>query len=69
MLVLTRRTGETLVLGDDITVTVLGVKGCQVRIGVQAPRHITVDREEIHNRKVAGLPAPSKTATIKRARP
>ena len=50
MLVLTRRTNETLMVGDDMTVTVLGVKGNQVRIGVNAPREVAVHREEIYER-------------------
>lgn len=50
MLILTRRVGETLMVGDDVTVTVLGVKGNQARIGVNAPKDVGVHREEIYQR-------------------
>ena len=50
MLILTRRVGESVVIGGDVTVTVLGVKGNQARLGVNAPRDVAVHREEIHER-------------------
>jgi carbon storage regulator len=53
MLILTRRVGESLRIADDVVVTVLGVKGHQVRIGIAAPRTIAVDREEVYERKRA----------------
>ena len=50
MLILTRRVGETLVIGDDIRITVLGTRGNQVRMGVNAPKNVAVHREEIYQR-------------------
>ncbi|HIG78857.1 MAG TPA: carbon storage regulator CsrA [Cycloclasticus sp.] len=50
MLILTRKVGESLVIGDDVSIIVLGVKGNQVRIGVDAPKSVSVHREEIYNK-------------------
>lgn len=50
MLILTRRVGESLMIGNEVAVTILGVKGNQVRIGVRAPKHVSVHREEIYER-------------------
>ena len=66
MLILTRRVGETVMIGEDVTVTVLGVKGNQVRVGVNAPRDVAVHREEIFERikreeQEGGSPRPAKS--------
>ncbi len=50
MLILTRKVGESLIIGDDVSIVVLGVKGNQVRIGVDAPKSVSVHREEIYNK-------------------
>lgn len=50
MLILTRRVGETVMIGDDVTITVLGTKGNQVRVGINAPKSVPVHREEIYER-------------------
>jgi carbon storage regulator len=63
MLVLTRRPGESVKIGDDITVTVLGIKGNQLRLGFTAPQHVTVHREEVYQRVQA-----DKLANISEAR-
>ncbi|AFJ01982.1 Carbon storage regulator [Methylophaga frappieri] len=60
MLILTRKVGESLIIGDDVVVNVLGVKGNQVRIGVDAPKDVTVHREEIYDRINAEKNNPDK---------
>lgn len=57
MLILTRTVGQSIMIGDDVTVTILGVKGNQVRIGFTAPRSVCVDREEVYERKKMDLRA------------
>lgn len=53
MLILTRRVGESLIIGDNVKVTVLGIKGHQVRIGIDAPKDVTVHRDEVYQKVVA----------------
>ena len=60
MLILSRRVGETLMIGDEIKVTVLSVKGNQVRVGIDAPATVAVHREEIYERIKEGKPPPPK---------
>jgi carbon storage regulator len=67
MLILTRRVGESVVIGEDVTVTVLGVKGNQVRIGINAPKHVAVHREEIFERIKNGRAAGDGAASDKEA--
>ncbi|HEY3699394.1 MAG TPA: carbon storage regulator CsrA [Spongiibacteraceae bacterium] len=67
MLVLTRRIGESIKIGDDITVTILGVSGLQVRVGVGAPTDIPIFREEVHMRIKAGLAIDKAVAKMKAA--
>lgn len=62
MLILTRHIDQTIMIGPDIAVTVLGVKGSQVRIGIEAPKDVTVDRQEIFDRKQRGLSPPARGA-------
>lgn len=59
MLILTRKPSESLIIGEDIVVTILGIRGNQVRIGIEAPPNVSVDREEIRERKDRGEPPPS----------
>jgi carbon storage regulator len=65
MLILTRRVGETVMIGDNVTVTVLGVKGNQVRVGVNAPKEVAVHREEIYERIKREKAAAEKSASAR----
>ena len=67
MLILTRRVGETLMIGDSVSVTVLGVKGNQVRIGINAPKDVAVHREEIYQRIQRGDDARDEAAGVPEA--
>lgn len=68
MLILTRRVGETVMIGDEVTITVLGVKGNQVRVGINAPKHVAVHREEIYERiKREQQPTEDLTEKVKTA--
>ena len=65
MLLLTRKVGEKLKIGDDVTVSVLGVKGGQIRIGIDAPRNVKVDREEVFQRILKESETPSKANVVR----
>ena len=69
MLVLTRRTSESIMIGDDVVITILDIRGDQVRIGVSAPRHVDVHREEVYRdlqeaNRAAASPAPEAVSAL-----
>jgi len=69
MLVLTRRLGETIVIKDDIAITVIGIKGERIRLGITAPKEVTVDRQEIHDRRLefrSGEPVALQEGSVSR---
>jgi carbon storage regulator len=68
VLILTRRVGETLMIGSDVTVTVLGVKGAQIRIGINAPRSVAVHREEVFERIQRELAGRARIGPVSRLR-
>ena len=69
MLVITRRVGEKLIIGENVAVVVLGVKGNQVRIGVEAPRDVTVNRDEIHQRILKERKALKRNGAVRTSSP
>jgi carbon storage regulator len=68
MLVLTRRPGEEIIIGDNIRITVVSIKGDRVRIGIEAPPAVTVDRQEIHERRKLGSRAPAAPCLVVKER-
>jgi carbon storage regulator len=65
MLILSRRVGETLIIGDDVSITILGLKGNQVRIGINAPKNVAVHREEIYERIERELSGSESRTTLR----
>ncbi len=69
MLILSRRTDESIVIGDEVTITILSVKGKQVRIGITAPADVSVHREEIYQRIQSGEPVSGESAEAEKPAP